>query len=424
MKRVLFLVFLTYGMAFGGTKYYVNLNSPHAFDRLGKTADSAFGGPIGIQRFIDTCAAGDTVLINGYGDMRRIQWLSFATVSDTWVRGDTIDNATRFGRAIVYQDSASLRLLASVDSGSFVNGDSIYNRPKTADGKLNAVPTYPGITVYKTTATAAAPIRLIGVNASWVNDGTLDTLDFYSVASSTHIKIGKTAQTLSFYYLENLSLYRGAGYNVLNQTLGNGWSWIFSNVKFLGAVDQCVRGINYSTFNQCEFANATSAAVYCMLCTFTHCYVHNCTYGFWTTSGEVNQCVLTGKGGATGLGLNNYNSGVQSVLYVTNTVVDSFGIGLYSDYTAISNKITNSKFTNNVTASIKVATGCRAIEGNNLFIGNGNSNDIMLVGTGQCVNILPDVYSGTIGYTDKANGDFSPTINATGRRVETNIGRK
>ena len=424
MKCRILAVLLLASVCFAGAKYYINLNVPHAYDRLGKTADSAFGGPIGIQRFVDTCAAGDTGLINGYGDMRRIQWLSYNLLRNTFARGDTITNLTRFGRAICYQDSATTKMLASVDSGSFVNGDSITNVPTSAGAKLNAVPTYPGITVYKTTATAAAPIRLIGVNASWVNDGTLDTLDFYGVASSTHIKIGKTAQTLSYYYLDNLALYRAAGYNVFNQTLFNGVNWIFNNVKFLGVVDQCVRGCNNPIFNWCEFANAMSAAIYCLLGTWSHCYAHNVTYGFWISSGEINQCVLTGKGGATGIGINNYNSGFQSVFYVTNTVIDSFGIGAYSDYASISNKVTNSKFTNNVTASIKVATGCSVVEGNNLFIGNGNGNAIMLVGTGQSENILPSVYSGTIGYTDKANGDFSPTINATGRRVKTNIGRK
>jgi hypothetical protein len=429
MKRfVLFLlVVLAFTIPTMGAKFYVNLNINHAYDRLGKTADSAFGGAIGLQRFFDTCVAGDTALVWGNGDERKIAWLSYGIVTGNFGRGDTLVNMTRAGSAVVYQDSAAIKMLVEVQSGSFALNDSIRNNQSTIFAKQGAAPSYPGLTIWKTSGTYNAPIKIIGVNSSWVNTGYQDTIDGYDAMSDasngTNITVGKASGAAAINYISfhNIIFNRGRIFNIRAIAVGFAGNWFLNNCMFNGgaATTACIKYFGSPYINQCKFANAGIGMLSCNLVgEFDNCFYTNVQYGALGVDGHFSQCVMAGKGGTSGYcGISPYNLGVN----VNNCDIDSFGTGILLDKGLV-NAVTKSKITSCQGAPIQINANYRIFECDNLFLNNGGSNAILV--NGALVSCGNSVYTGTIGYTNKAGGDFSPTINATGCRVKSNIGGK
>lgn len=413
MKKI-FLVFLSLLFCTAvsdAAKYYCKLNNIYKHSNAGTDTSTAWGGPLGLQRFNDTGAVGDTLLVYGSrsGNCDSIIYFGHTTNTGTWTRGDTINNVTGTGSAVLYQDSANVKMKAWLLSGSFANNDSIRNNASSGSCKINTAVTKPGIYWYKTTGTLMQPFTIIGVNSSWVEDTLVtDTLDGNLVSPVM------SCNTVFYCNFKNIYFYKSSADGFVNVP-GTATPYYFINCGFTYNTQYGSGSVKNSTFDRCRFNyNTNTGASTASDCTLRNCEIIGNVTGANGIRVYYLNCVFR-KNTSAGI---SANTTVQAF----NCVFDSNATGfscLGLSYTAIY----NCKFTNNYTRSITLGGATSRITGgNNIYINNGGSNQIS--NAGYYATDGSDVYGGTEGYVNRTAGNFSNGPTATGRVLTTKIGQK
>lgn len=388
-------------------KYYVNGSALYYGTQLGTSSSDPWGGAIGMQRFLDTAAVGDTCYYKGNADTRRTKLINYVTLRGTWARGDTVNNLTRDGVGIIYRDSASKKITIDAQSGSFVNADSIINQPNTAGAKISGTPTMPGINVQKLNGAITTPMCIFGVNGSWVEDGTLDTIDGNDAART--MSCGLTvASAVNYYWIRNIVFRRAptscSGLHVISGTTAQ--LWCVNNCRFEYNAQDGITTLSYSSVDQSLFRNNGRAGHYgARYAEWSNClFYKNTSNGIALGSVTVNDCVFA----STGTGITSVD-----VMHINSCVFDSCPKAI-DHSTASPVSVIKCKFTNCATTPI---TDYNGIVRDNIYINCGaNVLTTMTLGTNPT--------TGTEGYTSKSTLDFSPAATATGRRVRSNIGQK
>jgi hypothetical protein len=290
------------------TTYYCDLAEDFSNPaNVGDTSGNPANGPGGYQSMIngwgnhDALAAGDTLLLTGTGDLSKfIKIIVTDDKSATWTIGDTIYNDSqgaygageRWQGVLVYIDATTVWVqidAASTDISYFTAGDGVLNTtlPDAIADADTVSASAPGLLFDGADGTGLASISHIGVNSSWVEDGTRATLDGKGL-----VQYLVSSDNGRYYRVRNI--YSISGYS----GSGRSWKGLSSNARFW-TWQNCVAeggregwgGFYYVSFVLCT---AFDCEYYGFICTYSNylfCTAYNNATGFYVHVGSAVGCV-------------------------------------------------------------------------------------------------------------------------------------
>lgn len=197
------------------TTYYVDLANPGAWNgRTGQdTTTNLWLGILGLQKAADVAAPGDITYIQGVGDGSLVYSVPFDNLSGTFTAGEAV--TWHDGAGVIYE-AASTPCRIELTSGNIcTNDDEITGSTSSATLDVNGSATTNYEIGLDTTAGTLADgyVKYVGVNSSWVNDGTLAVIDGGGLGVST---MDGFNVYMSYQWLENIKAYdcNGMGFNL------------------------------------------------------------------------------------------------------------------------------------------------------------------------------------------------------------------
>lgn len=339
------------------TAYYCDLGAGTFVDRSGVDGTTnVLTGPAGLQAAIrgtgaaTPLAAGDTIYLKGTADLTRLLWFDCNAVDVTgWQIGDPVENydAPKDWSGVIVQLNygATDRILVWLDEGytynSVTTGDGIKNTAVGADPAYvdpitsrNRV----GIEIDTASGTVADGfIKFIGVNSSWVNDGTRFV---FTGGNEDRRGIDVKKNRIWIENGEFTALGAGTSYGGLYINTSSGVNCQYVNLYF-HANNRCVSVVagSYAHFIGCIFDGGD----YGISGGMAELYVHYCKFkdqtvaAITTGAGEsqVSDCLF--QGCAIGIAITD-DIVVQNCTFI-GVVGAPAGIGIDYDYggqTAIS----------------------------------------------------------------------------------------
>ena len=339
------------------TEYYCDLDQD--FDNPANVGDTSGNPALGCGGFKsmiagwgnhDQLVKGDTLKVKGTGDESKLIKITVdVDKSATWVISDVVENYNDGGGAsgddwvgeLVFIDATTLWVqinAASGDIDSVDTADGVYNVTRTDSiaGANMTTAIAPGIQVEGVSGDANEPLSIVGVNSSWVEDGTLSTLDGKLKADNN-----LTVDDFDYGIIRNLRLKDSAGAAFLG-VVNYSYYVKFVNLVADGAVGAGLDGLTgsrlrYSKFIQCQAydCGGNGFSIRYNNSAFG-CTAYNNANGFHVHDATLKDCVAFEN---TGFGLNLSGAGAAAV----NCVSDKNADGIYSGAgaTAIGCRITN-----------------------------------------------------------------------------------
>ena len=310
---------------------------------VGDTTGNPALGPGGWQSMIegwgnhDALASGDDLHVKGTGDQSKLVKITVdADKTGTWVIGDVVENHNDGGGAdgddwvgvLVYIDATTVWAqidAASSDSDSVDTADGVYNVTRTEEiaGANMTAATAPGIVYDNNSGTAAAAITTLGVNDSWVEDGTRAVLDAKGKATYNVDLTGP-----DYLHFRNIHARNSASHGWYCSGVSQFCHWEDCETEGSGG-DAWRLAYNgrYASLHGCtarDWSGTYGFNTYYV--TFVHCVAYNGTTGFFTYAGSSSGCVAfqCTTGFSTAYGASLYNCVADDN---TNGVTVADGVG-------------------------------------------------------------------------------------------------
>ena len=407
---------------------YVDLNTGEGFSTGDAgTSGDPFVGCYGMQKALDTVAAGETIFVTGTANLNKLVTLTVgADKTGTWVVGDAVRNNTGSGNhwTGVLCERTSSTMLIELDTGDYgtvTTSEGIENTTRS-DTVTCSAKMCPGMVVDTTDGTVYLPVNIIGCNnsTSWI-PGTLAVFDGVNTSHINYaINSTKIQYSLSFIEIKNCgshgvyhvinawkflqcSIHNNAGNGVYS--FWGGYSSVFENCKIYsnsldgirtGAYSHILFSKIYSNGNSGVMFDGAYGIVFGNTC-YNNAYFH-------INLGDGDGYNIIGNI------LHGQTNGSYAALYMGN--------GVASHTVIIGNRITGNagygiKWYYEPTSKI----GNSTIEDWNYFQSN-TSGDRYKIPTGANSVSGSDT---NYGYTDYTNGDFSLVSIATLRRTAINL---
>ena len=430
---------------------YCKLDEGTFVDRSG--ADSGANvltGPAGMQAIIrgtsaaaaTILAAGDTLYLQGTGDLTRLVDLDVGAACQNWSVGDRVRNdvgagpppvagsqwngvvvETNTGGYLANNNHARVWLEAGRDETDIIVASGVENQDALggAGDPVNTIPivgrSTPGIQNDGNAGTDGNRISFAGVDDLWVEDGTLATLAGGDIASycltleGVHHFIWRSIE-LKEANLDNIYVavltqhYTFARCSIHDSNTGDGvggtnqYFFVYLNTDiYSNAIEGIAGAARYgSLVGSRVFNNGGNGAVI-------------------QYSGGVHNCEFYGNGGY-GLSLSFARARI-----ISNSVFDSNGnSGIY--ITDGDRVVTNCRLTNNGRYGLEVSTATVFAQ-HNFFQGNALGATLgSTVRTHDKGVVDTNIYSGVDGYVlgpSHSSRDYGLTPYATGRRLDPDL---
>jgi len=385
------------------TDYYVDLDNPGAWN--GNTGLNHTGqewlGLSGLQKAADTVTAGNTIFIKGTVICTDLKNITYDNLSGTFTIGEEVQ-VDASNKGIVSEDTGTI-LTVEVTAGSFSDNDQMTGQTSgaTADVNVTIAVKVNGCDIDTNDGTVTGGvIKYIGVNDSWVNDGTRCKLDGNagSIAGCHYV----IKYSSNFIFFENIEIDDSDSYGFDNASGYYSFvinCWVHDcdgygfEAAYYGVYVRCL-----ATNNQYGFAGSSTAK-------FIACVAHGNQYGFYSSNITVG-CIAADN---TVRGFGNQHN---AFFNVADTNADAFYNSGYYNTVVMFNRITN-----NTDDGVIVTAGETTYEDWNLFYNNTGDNYDDTSGTGLIekggnskINSTGD------GYTDQTNHDFNLTDSSDYRR--------
>jgi len=413
------------------TDYYCDISASGFNDRSGvDSGANVLTGPAGLQAAIrgtgnaTALAAGDTILIQGTGDLSRLVLIDCGQDMSDWEIQDAILNdsgaSTWTGKVVeVSVGGDDNVLLVWLDDGYDVDDVLLAGGIETLDpiatpssvATLNAV-SAPGVTL-ESEGSASGLIKLVGVNASWTEDGELAWLDGGGLAA----KGFTSSSNRSYYELRNVGVtdYTGGAF-------ADGYEFrysYFSNCE----VSDCYSGfgrptkyMRYCNLVRCRAYNNSSYGFAMFSCHASLCTAYNNgTYGFYCYITALSMCVSYEQ---------TYGAMVLAAgSSISNCVFDSNAYGISAVSAAPGNLLLACRITNNSSFGIK---GSVPFHDQHCFYGDNGANFENDIHDDTDDGTSTRVTTGMIGYIDGDNAtladrNYGLTNQASARRMEVTL---
>ncbi len=394
--------------------YYVDLAKAydHSDTGLDHTGNE-WGGAVGLQRALDTAAAGDTVYIKGEADLRKLQVITYDNLAGgTFSAGDTVtESGSSAWSATVYEDNGSTEMTVEVVSGSPANNDS-FDNGSGVSADVNGTPAKPGVVQDTNTGTPANRIEFTGVASDWSTgrgSSYQATLDAHSEA--TYCVAANDANAYCLY--ENLTLKNAASNNWNSGGLASHAVFRYCISEAAGAYG--FRGGGSQVFDHCIARNNASTGFYApILMLFSFCEAYgNGGDGFFGMTGNFAYGCLS---------YNNSDNGFELTTGTAafNCVVDgNTGDGICIRSGGIDpHLVLGCRITNNATGVNIETTRDLALADYNVLYGNTTPySGFGIWGDNNNTSPADD------GYVDQANQDYNlkPTAEISGEKADSEI---
>lgn len=423
------------------TDYYLDPEKAYS-DATGlDTAGNEYTGPAGLQAAIrgtgnaTALVAGDTLYIKaGTGDLSRLVIIDCNATSVTaWGIGDVVHNKdagstwqgvvveTNSGGFLGANDLALVWLDSGYDKDDILIAEGVTN--DDAGGGANdptdvdplAAVSAPGIVIDNNSGDPDEPISLVGVNASWVEDGTLAVLDANDIATYNV----DTAGT-DYLHFRNIHGAGAASHGwtcTAGSTIYSHWENCIASGSGGDGFGGGTAGFLYSTFHRCKaYDIAGTYGFYTLYSGLSHCIAYNCATGFYPYIG----------GGMAGCAAFSCTTGIRTgqgtVLYNCLADDNTTGISIFVAGTSL----VGCRVTNNTTG----IGGSDAVwyekycfyGGNTANWTYDNGEDTV---DGESTRTISDV-AADIGYIDPDNAtladrNYGLTNQATSRRQAVSL---
>ncbi len=313
----------------------------------------------------------------------------------------------------LYNLCVTLGVVAANDTVLCTNG--IGNVPEVLTAPiqvLNALPTF------------SAPVKIIGVNSSWVDDGTRYKINGNSAVVNCFANSVVNQILIEVY---NLELYNATSACLAIGTTNAYWTWV--NCIFRNSAGAGVSGATGSSLHiyyKCRFNNnatfgiqqtSTTSGSFTLICCefFSNANGIRMTYlqGFL-----IFGCVIRDNT-SSGISMNTVGYGMIPII---NNVFDGNAYGVVNAVTGTFSRpiLLGNRFTNNTAARFAPWNGSIYLEDLNFSLNNGADT---LIGTGIIRSILNrSISSGTEGYVNRAGKNYALTRQASGISIEDAIG--
>jgi len=256
---------------------------------------------------------------------------------------------------------------------------------------------------------AGSFIRFIGVNSSWVDDGTKFVLDANSTSASCLVaSTGNVFFAIKNFEFKNAtaSAFTSSGsseVHLINCSSHNNGEDGFQ----LGPRNSLVKGVAY---------NNSRHGIYVLTNTLAVRVLYSVSFGnsYGIHDQGSNACVYYRC-----ISYNNTNYGIRAGRdsVIMGCILDDNSTDGAISYEDHGHYLFN-KFTNNTTG-VRFPAGDTAFFAGNVYSGNTTDKNI---GTGQSIEMgVDDILNGTAGYTNQATGDYTPTASADGLNVEVDL---
>lgn len=386
------------------TDYYVDLDNPAAWStRTGLDhTGNEWLGLSGLQKAADTVTAGNTINIKGTVICTNLKNITYDNLVGTFTVGEEVQ-VDASNKGIVSEDTGTI-LTVEVTAGSFADNNTMTGQTSgaTADVNVTVAVKDIGLDIDTNAGTAAAGfIKFVGVNSSWVDDGTRCKLDGNAgtIAGCNYV-IKQTANIIRF---ENIEI-DDADLNGMDNASGyyalciNCWAHDCDAYGF----DTSYHGI----YIRCLSSN-------------------NVQYGFYgSTTAKFVGCIAYGNQtgfyqGVSMIGCIAADNTTRGMGYITNcffSINDKNPDGMYWN-SGYNNIIMFNRITNQTDDGLIATDGETGYEDWNLFYNNTGGNYDDAAGAGLIEkggNSKTD--SAGDGYTDQAGHDFNLTDSADYRR--------
>ena len=304
-------------------------------DQDGDGTGNIYEGPGGLLAAIcgygaaTKLAPGDTLWCKGTGNMHRLVWLGVLgkdVAAAGWCVGNAVqDNnggAEWTGEIIhVVTTSCVVELALAYDLSDVTPASGVNNTSQVDTTTTTGVSQYP---IYVDIASALdgdttdGHIKIIGVNDSWVNDGTQAVLDGNGDAVDCLV-----VSDVDRWWWENFTFQNATSHNVA-RAAGNNLYWVFKNCKSTGAGGNGFYNYFFnSLFDNCVISlNTGNGFEYTVTTTFRNCNISgNGGWGYNTVAGGLHiNCVFSDND------LGHINN-ASSALLVTGCVLDGSSAG-------------------------------------------------------------------------------------------------
>ena len=243
-------------------------------------------------------------------------------------------------------------------------------------------------------------VKIVGVNSSWVEDGTLAVVDGNSAAANCFTK-GTSSHFLIF---RNFELKNSTG----SAFVAGAYYNFNRNIYIHNCGTYGVTGNGYDSWEKSTVGNSGSVGFY------------GCSSAVMCISYSASTSGLQGVSNVVfgNIAYDCTTYGIYGGISIINNVVNNCNYGIV--FSVLEIKALGNRLTNNATTGLYVSNNCGGYEDFNFFLGNGAT--ITLSGTGYCYSPGNSLSAGTEGYTNKAGKVFNLTDAATLRRTATKVG--
>ena len=395
------------------TDYYVDIGSPGAWN--GRTGLDHTGnewlGLSGFQKAADTVTAGNTIYIKeGAVICTTLKNITYDNLSGTFTVGEEV-RVDASNKGIVSEDTGTI-LTVEVTAGAFADNNTMTGQTSGATADVNVTVAVKSIGLNIDTNAgdiANGFVKFIGVNSSWVNDGTRCKLDGNAGAIAGCLDIIKWG-AIDYLYFENIEV-DDADDDGFEYTTGGDYC-VFINCWAHHCDDDGFNVGAYNIFIRCLSTNNGGEGFKTGSNNrFIFCVAHNSgSKGFAPngTGGVFIGCIIA----------ENTTDGIYA--YLTQTIlfstIDENSDGIKIPY-GKNTLIMFNRITTQGDDGIIANAGYSCYEDWNLFYGNTGDDRDDSAGAGlieQGGNSKTD--SAGDGYTDQAGHDFNLTDSADYRR--------
>lgn len=265
-------------------------------------------------------------------------------------------------------------------------------------------------------------IQFIGLNSSWIDDGTRYIIEGSSVAAGPVWEFLNAGN--NFLYFKNFELN-----NAAEDALGQGASYpeimIFDNCIFDNPTNSCLdEYLQKVLWYRCQFTGAGAYGVYRPWAqAFLFCvFVGNTSDGIAAYhDGNIYYGCIYHNNGGNGIKLENIGS-VNVIQAIFNCISDgNTGDGIHINASPSQTLVlpVGCRLTNNQDGIDDDDDGYLLVELYNFFL--NNSSDAKEVTNESPISGRGSLSAGTEGYNDRANDDFNLTSSATLRRTAIDL---
>ncbi len=423
------------------TDYYCNCDLPFADkngDPDGGGAGTVYQGPGGLQAAIrgtgaaTALVAGDTLYIHSeFGDLKLLVKLTCGKDVTGWTIGDAVEDNNGGGEwtgtlCETNVDATNtiilVELIGNIDDSNITLGSGINNTTAVDTTTLGAKAT-DGIQVDTNSGNvhAGTPIRVVGVNSSWVNDGTRAMLACGGMATN-----GLLVDDVNGWTFENFEIANAVGDGFLPSATDHVYYHSFLNCY----VHDCGGD---------GWAQSTAGGAQFTLCLWTTCHSTNNVNGWdFPSTGHLAGC-SGNDNSARGLAM-SYAMSHRDCAF-NNNATD--GLHLYrggaahncimdgnADYGVVSaggvHLVMACRITNNGAYGINVSSGLvwapfNYINGNTSGRTNGSIIDTTWKGIETVLPAAHVTDKAAYGYADRGNGNWNLRLGAEGYRTEWDL---